>query len=95
MNDRSATIRSKPARRRVRRERRAVEFAHVQALERHDARIAAQPLVQLAMADVEADHLRRTAGEQHVGEAAGALPGVEAGEPGHVEPDMRAARRRA
>ena len=43
-----------------------------------DARIVAQPRVQLAVADVDADDVRGAVLQQAVGEAAGGLADVEA-----------------
>src|SRR3546814_4428761 len=51
--------------------------ADVRALAHVDARIGAETLVQLAVADVEGDHARRAALEQAVGEAAGRGSDVE------------------
>jgi hypothetical protein len=59
--------------------------ARVHAFERGDARIGREPRVQLAAADVDADHVLRAALQQHVGEAAGALADVEAGHAGDVD----------
>ena len=47
-----------------------VELARVRPLEHGDARVVAQPRVQLAVADVDGDHARGAALEQEVGEAA-------------------------
>src|SRR3546814_18597690 len=51
--------------------------AEVRALAQVDARIGAETLVQLAVADVEGDHARRAALGQAVGEAAGRGSDVE------------------
>src|SRR5580765_2308031 len=61
-----------------RRERELPELPHVHTLEDRDARILADARVQLAVADVERDHLCCAALEQHVGEAARRGADVEA-----------------
>ncbi len=53
------------------------QVARVEVLEDHDARIVAQSPIELAVADVERDHARRPALQQHVGEAAGRGADVE------------------
>ena len=70
-------------------QRRAGEFANMQSFQRHHACVAAQPIVQLAVANVESDHPRRPAAQQHIGETAGALSDVQADEVRHVEPHVR------
>ena len=50
----------------------------VQAFHAHHARVIAQALVQLAVAHVHANDLGGTVLQQTVGEAAGALPHIEA-----------------
>ncbi len=45
--------------------------------------------MELAVADVDADHVLHAALQQHVGEAAGALADVEAGHAGDVEAEAR------
>ena len=55
----------------------AVSVPRVDLLEHDDARIGAQRPVELAVADVERDHARRAALQQHVGEAAGRGADVE------------------
>src|SRR5581483_6958187 len=63
-----------------------LEAARVRALEHGHARVGAQARVELAVADVERDHVRRPALEQHVGEAAGRGADVEGPSSGHVQP---------
>ena len=50
---------------------------------------------QLAVADVDRDHLGRTVAQQHVGEPAGRGAGVEAAAPGDLEPERAERRQRA
>ena len=69
----------------------SVSVARVHALEHDDARIVAQPRVELPVADVDGDHARRAALEQDVGEAAGRGADVEAVEPGRVDAEQRRA----
>src|SRR5436190_2853079 len=59
------------------RERQLPERARVRPLQDDDARVVAQPGVQLPVADVEGDHPGRPAAEQHVGEPAGRGADVE------------------
>ena len=59
------------ARDEIGRERQGLELARVRALEHGDARVSAEASVQLAASDVERDHPRRAALEEHVGEPAG------------------------
>ena len=59
------------------RQRGAGEPAGVDPFERDNARVGAQPRVQLAVTDVDADHRGRAERQQHIGEAAGALADVE------------------
>ena len=73
----------------------SVEDARVRPLEHGDARVVAQPLVQLPVADVERDHAPRAALEQDVGEAAGRRADVEAVEPAPGRRRTRRARSRA
>ena len=54
-----------------------LEMARVGVLDHRDARIAAQLPVQLAVADVERDHVARAALQPDVGEAAGRGADVE------------------
>ncbi len=76
--------------RRGRRGRRQVggsERPDVEALDHGDTRVVAQPRVQLAVADVERDHVVRAALEQAVGEPSRGGPGVECGQPCDVDPE--------
>ena len=57
--------------------------ARIHALHADHAQIAAQPVVQLAVTHIHADHLRRAVLQQAVGEPARALPHVEAAQPRH------------
>ena len=66
----------------------SVELAGVRALEHGHARVVAQPLVELAVADVERDHARGAALEQDVGEAAGRGADVERVTPGRVDAEL-------
>src|SRR5262249_5689783 len=66
----------------LRSERQLADRARVHALEHGDARIVADLRVKLAVADVERDHPRRTALEQHVREPACRRADVEAVEAG-------------
>ena len=63
----------------------SVSVARVRPLEHGHARVVAEPLVQLPVADVERDHARGAALEEDVGEAAGRRADVEAVEPGRVD----------
>ena len=56
----------------------SVSVRALRALEHRHARVAAEPRVQLAVADVERDHARSAALEQHVGEPARRGADVEA-----------------
>ncbi len=67
------------------RQHRRVEPARVHALERTDARVGGDARIELAVADVDADHACRAAPQQHVAEAARALADVEAGRAGDVD----------
>src|SRR5205807_496059 len=58
------------------------------ALQYGHARVGAQARVELAVADVERDHVRRAALEQDVGEAAGRGADVERVRAGDVEPEL-------
>ena len=69
------------ARDEVGRVRKLGQVARVHALEDGHARVVAQPRMQLAVADVERDHVRRAVLEQAVGEAAGGRADVEAAQP--------------
>ena len=53
------------------------QMARVEVLDDDDARVVAQPPVELPVADVERDDARRAALQQHVGEAAGRGADVE------------------
>src|SRR5581483_1052155 len=53
------------------------EVAGVAAFQRHDARIGGELRVELAVADIDGEDLRRPAGEQDLGEAAGRGSDVE------------------
>ena len=75
------------ARDELRRERQLGERARVHALENRDARVVADLRVELPVADVERDHPRRAALEQHVGEPAGRGADVERIETGDVDPE--------
>ena len=55
----------------------APQVPRVEALDDGDARIGPEPPGELAVADVERDHVARAAVEQHVGEAAGRGADVE------------------
>ena len=57
--------------------------------------IVAQPLVQLAVPDVDGDDLGRAALQQAVGEAAGRRPGVEGPHAGRRRSRTRRGRGRA
>ncbi len=59
--------------------------AGVDALQHGHAVVGAETLVQLAAADVERRHVRRTALQKAVGEAAGGGADVDAREPGDVD----------
>ena len=72
MNDRSATTRANGAPRSP-----GVEVADVGALADLDPGVGPQPLVQLAVADVDRHHPGGAPLEQAVGEPAGGRPGVE------------------
>src|SRR5919201_6098449 len=69
----------------LRRERQVGQRACIRALEDDDARIATDAFVQLAVADVERDHARRAALQQHIGEPAGRRADVEAIETGRID----------
>ena len=62
----------------LRRERQLCERACVRPLEHDDPRVVPQARMELPVADVDGDHARRAALEQHVGEAAGRRADVEA-----------------
>ena len=79
----------------LRRERELGERARVRPLEHDDARVGAQPRMELPVADVDRDHARRAALEQHVGEAAGRRADVEAVEARRIDAEARRARARA
>ena len=51
--------------------------------------VAGDARLHLAVADLDADDVRRAALQQHVGEAAGALADVEAGHAGDVDAAVR------
>jgi hypothetical protein len=51
--------------------------------------ILAQARMELVVADLDADHLRRAGLQQAVGEAAGGLADVEADRAAHVQPAAR------
>ena len=72
----------------VRRERELGQLAGVRALEHGHARVGAQPLVELAAADVERDHTRRAPLEEDVREAAGRGADVERVAPGRVDSEF-------
>src|SRR6478752_9556077 len=69
----------------LRRKREFRESAGIRPLEHRHAGVGAEPRMQLAVADVERDHARRTALEQDVGEAAGRGPDIDAVEAGRVD----------
>ena len=79
----------------LRRERQLGQRACVHSLEHDDAVVAADLVVQLAVADVERDHARRAALQEDVREPAGRRTDVEAVEAGDVEARTRRARSRA
>ena len=66
---------------------RCRERAGVRALHRDDARVAPERLGELATSDVESVDARRAALQQHVREAAGRGPDVEADDTGRVDPE--------
>ena len=80
------TIRSGRVRELVRRER-----AGVGALDHGHALVLAQAVVELAVGDVERDHVGRAALEQAVGEAAGRGADVERAAAGDVDPSASSA----
>ena len=59
--------------------------ARVRPLEHRDARVVAQARVQLAVADVERDHARRPALQEHVREATRGRADVQGVPPANVE----------
>ncbi len=59
--------------------------AGVQALHTHHPRIAAQAFVQLALAHIHANDLRRTGLQQAVGKTAGALAHIQAAQAGDLQ----------
>ena len=71
--------------RELRRERQLRQRARVRPLEHGDARIGAEPRMELPVADVDRDHARSAALEEDVGEAAGRRADVDAVEPGRVD----------
>ena len=64
----------------------------VDALAHDDARIVAQPPIELPVADVERDDARRAALEQHVGEAPVEAPMSSARRPATSRPKESSAR---
>ena len=66
----------------------SIGVAHVAPFEIGHPVVGAEPLVQLAMADVEGNHMRRTALEQAVGEPAGGGADVERPPSGHIDSKM-------
>src|SRR5262245_23049627 len=69
----------------LRRERQLPQRAHVQPLEHRYARVVPDARVQLPVPDVERDHPCCAALQEHVGEAAGRGPDVEAAAPVRVD----------
>ena len=61
------------------------ERAHVGAVVHLDPRIAAQPPDELPVADVDRDDLRRSAVQQHVGEATGGCARIEAAQAARID----------
>ena len=78
MNETSATTSSG-------RERKLAQRPRVRPLEHRDPRVVAQARVQLAVADVERDHARRPALQEHVREAARGRADVQGVPPANVE----------
>ncbi len=54
------------------------ERARIDAFKRTDARVRREAGIELSVADIDGDHLRRSVREQHVGEASGRGADVEA-----------------
>jgi aminoglycoside 6'-N-acetyltransferase len=69
----------------LRRERQLADAPRICPFEDDDARVLADPRVQLAVANVQRDHACCAALEQNVGEAAGGGADVEAGPPGRID----------
>jgi aminoglycoside 6'-N-acetyltransferase len=69
----------------LRRERQLVNAPRIRPFEDDDARVLADPRVQLAVANVQRDHACCAALEQNVGEAAGGGADVEAVPPGRID----------
>ena len=61
------------------------ERARVEAFERADARVGREARIELSVADIDGDDLRRAAREQDVGEASGRGADVEADEARRIE----------
>src|SRR5947209_7968172 len=68
-------------------ERQLGDRARVRPLEHRDAPVAAQARVELPVADVDRDHARGAALEEHVGEASRRRADVEAVEARRVDPE--------
>ena len=66
-------------------ERLRRERARVDAFERADARVRREARIELSVADIDGDDLRRAAREQDVGEASGRGADVEADEARRIE----------
>ena len=62
-----------------------LERPQVRAVHDHDPRIGGQPRDELPAADVDGIDDARIPVEEHVGEATGARPGIEAGQPGRMD----------
>jgi aminoglycoside 6'-N-acetyltransferase len=69
----------------LRRERQLVNAPRIRPFEDDDARVLADPRVQLAVANVQRDHACCAPLEQNVGEAAGGGADVEALPPGRID----------
>ena len=67
---------------RVRRQR-----SRVDAFERADARVGRKARIELSVADIDGDDLRRAARQQDVGEASGRSADIEADEARGIEPE--------
>src|SRR6476659_682735 len=69
----------------LRRERQLRRLPHVRSLQHRHTRVGADARMQLPVADVERDHARGAALQQHVGEAAGRRADVESITSGDVD----------
>ena len=67
--------------------RSGVKRARIEAFERAHARVRRKARIELSVADVDGDDLRRAAREQDVGEASGRGADVEADEARRIEPE--------